>query len=158
MTVPEEIPLKHLLCSRELKSLHQAPPQGSEQTLQIPLISLQLKNFYPYEIQSIPELNSDHNPIALNLVLQYSIHQYPGKLETNWKKFKDTLKNTEFINPHFVNTWEQLDSIVWKIVDEIINANISTSNPVKENYIYHDNKLWELHSDKFCQEDVSNLP
>ncbi|GBN33272.1 hypothetical protein AVEN_171108-1, partial [Araneus ventricosus] len=79
---------------------------------------------------------------------EYSIPKYPGKLKTNWKKFEDTLKNSEFINPHFVNTVEQFDSIVCRLEDEIINAKISTSHPVKENYIYHDSKLRELNSER----------
>ncbi|GBN83100.1 hypothetical protein AVEN_186324-1 [Araneus ventricosus] len=108
-----------------------------------------VKNFlYPYEIHSISELSSDHNPITLNFFLQYSIPKYPGKLKTNWKKFKDTLKTSEFINPHFVNTAEHLDSIVCRLEDKIINAKISTSNPVKENYIYHDSKLRELNYER----------
>ncbi|GBL87582.1 hypothetical protein AVEN_22893-1 [Araneus ventricosus] len=106
------------------------------------------KFLYPYEIHSISELSSDHNPITLNFFLQYSIPKYPGKLKTNWKKFKDTLKNSEFINPHFVNTAEHLDSIVCRLEDEIINAKISSSNPVKENYIYHDSKLREFNSER----------
>ncbi|GBN78160.1 RNA-directed DNA polymerase from mobile element jockey [Araneus ventricosus] len=106
-----------------------------------------VKNFlYPYEIHSISELGSDNNPITLNFFLQYSIPKYPGKLKTDWKKFKDTLKNSEFISPHFVNTAEHLDSIVCRLEDEIINAKISSSNPFKENYIYHDSKLRELNS------------
>ncbi|GBM27702.1 RNA-directed DNA polymerase from mobile element jockey [Araneus ventricosus] len=84
----------------------------------------------------------------LNFFLQYSIPKYPGKLKTNWKKFKDTLKNSEFINPHFVNTAEHLDSIVCRLEDEIINEKISTSNPVKENYIYHDSKLRGLNYER----------
>ncbi|GBN11930.1 hypothetical protein AVEN_98219-1 [Araneus ventricosus] len=104
--------------------------------------------FYPHETHSISEHSSDHNPITLNFFLQYSIPNYPGKLKTKWKKFKDTLKNSKFINPHFVNTAEQLDSIVCRLQDEILNAKISTSNPVKENYIYHDSKLRELNSER----------
>ncbi|GBN77101.1 hypothetical protein AVEN_67418-1 [Araneus ventricosus] len=108
-----------------------------------------VKNFlYPYETHSISELSSHHNPITLNFFLQYSIPKYPGKLKTNWKKFKDTLKNSEFINPHFVNTAEHLDSIVCRLEDEIINAKISTSSPVKEIYIYHDINLRELNSER----------
>ncbi|GBO02424.1 hypothetical protein AVEN_86122-1 [Araneus ventricosus] len=108
-----------------------------------------VKNFlYTYEIHSISELCSDHNPIMLNFFLQYSIPKYTGKLKTNWKKFKDTLKNSEFINPHFVNTAEHLDSIVCRLEDEIINAKISTANPIKENYIYHESKLRELNSER----------
>ncbi|GBO38194.1 hypothetical protein AVEN_70307-1 [Araneus ventricosus] len=43
---------------------------------------------------------------------------------------------------------EQLDSIVCRLEDKIINAKISTSNPVKEDYIYHDSKLRELNSER----------
>ncbi|GBN79346.1 hypothetical protein AVEN_150951-1 [Araneus ventricosus] len=89
-----------------------------------------VKNFlYLYEIHSIPELSSDHNLIMLNFFLQYSIPNYPGKLKTNWKKSKDTLKNSEFINPHFVNTAEQLDSIVCKLALSTILTMDSSPGP-----------------------------
>ncbi|GBN51452.1 hypothetical protein AVEN_106231-1 [Araneus ventricosus] len=38
---------------------------------------------YPYDIQSLPELSSDHNPVLLNFYFKYSIPSINGKIKTN---------------------------------------------------------------------------
>ncbi|GBN79499.1 hypothetical protein AVEN_50305-1 [Araneus ventricosus] len=69
-------------------------------------------------------------------------------LKLTGKNLKTLFKNSEFINPHFVNTAKKLDSIVCNLEDEMNNLKISKSKPVKENYIYHGSKLRELNFER----------
>ncbi|GFW95181.1 hypothetical protein TNCV_313851 [Trichonephila clavipes] len=63
---------------------------NSLNTLDFALIS----NFnFPYTIESIPDLSSDHNPVMLSFNLTSSIHKSnPRAITTCWSAYKLTLK------------------------------------------------------------------
>ncbi|GBM44446.1 hypothetical protein AVEN_187786-1 [Araneus ventricosus] len=78
---------------QEMAPLARPPPPTRFGDNSASIIDLAIaKTFlFPYKIHSLPELSSDHNPVLLNFFLNYSIPNYPGKLNTNWKNLKKAL-------------------------------------------------------------------
>ncbi|GBN05234.1 hypothetical protein AVEN_52847-1 [Araneus ventricosus] len=76
---------------------------NSASTIDLALV----KDFlYPYEIHSIPELSSDHNPVILNFYFKYTLPRSQSIIKTNWKKFTDNLTNSNNLNFIEINTPE----------------------------------------------------
>ncbi|GIY90117.1 hypothetical protein CEXT_154201 [Caerostris extrusa] len=80
-----------------LRSLHPLPPPdtcildkrfaNSSSVIDLTI----LNNFhYTYDIASISELSSDHNPVLLNFNVNYITLNIPLKVSTNWKTFTKT--------------------------------------------------------------------
>ncbi|GFX30011.1 hypothetical protein TNCV_2617221 [Trichonephila clavipes] len=102
---------------------------NSYNTLDFALIS----NFnFPYNIESISELSSDHNPVMLNFSLSYSIHKDNSRaITTCWSAFKKNIKNnmhqSDFTK---INNPPSLEEKIRKFTDVVCSAHQLSSNPI----------------------------
>ncbi|GFT33015.1 probable RNA-directed DNA polymerase from transposon X-element [Trichonephila clavipes] len=89
-----------------------------------------MKNLnWPCNIDSIPELSSDHNPIKLHFPRTAKFEIPPPQLNTNWNLFTKTLANTENCHlPHATSTPE-IESQVRELTSEILTAHAKASRP-----------------------------
>ncbi|GBN73212.1 putative RNA-directed DNA polymerase from transposon X-element [Araneus ventricosus] len=107
------------------------------------------KNFlYPFEIHSLPEMSSDHNPVLFNFFLTYSLPNNNGKFATNWNLFTTTLNKLDLQNPYCIGSPSQLDEYVRNIESQINHARVAASKPIKPNTIYVDARLKELSAER----------
>ncbi|GFX64561.1 probable RNA-directed DNA polymerase from transposon X-element [Trichonephila clavipes] len=103
---------------------------NSANTLDFALIS----NFnFPFTIESIPELSSDHNPVMISFNLNTSIHKSnPRAITTCWTAFKIHLKNhfhlSDFAN---INNKTILEEKIAKFTDAVSSAHSHASKPIK---------------------------
>ncbi|GFU45536.1 probable RNA-directed DNA polymerase from transposon X-element [Trichonephila clavipes] len=90
-----------------------------------------MKNLnWPCNIDSIPELSSDHNPIKLHFPRTAKFEIPPPQLNTNWNLFTKTLANTENCHlPHATSTPE-IESQVRELTSEILAAHAKASRPI----------------------------
>ncbi|GFT27601.1 putative RNA-directed DNA polymerase from transposon X-element [Trichonephila clavipes] len=90
-----------------------------------------MKNLnWPCNIDSIPELSSDHNPIKLHFPRTAKFEIPPPQLNTNWNLFTKTLANTENCHlPHATSTPE-IESQVRELTSEILAAHAKASRPM----------------------------
>ncbi|GFS68359.1 uncharacterized protein TNCV_3000431 [Trichonephila clavipes] len=90
-----------------------------------------MKNLnWPCNIDSIPELSSDHNPIKLHFPRTAKFEIPPPQLNTNWNLFTNTLANTENCHlPHATSTLE-IESQVRELTSEILAAHANASRPM----------------------------
>ncbi|GFX01439.1 hypothetical protein TNCV_1864131 [Trichonephila clavipes] len=90
-----------------------------------------IKNLnWPCNIDSIPELSSDHNPIKLHFPRTAKFEIPPPQLNTNWNIFTSTLANSENCHlPHATSTPE-IESQVRKLTSEILAAYAKASRPM----------------------------
>ncbi|GBN93689.1 putative RNA-directed DNA polymerase from transposon X-element [Araneus ventricosus] len=108
-----------------------------------------VKNFlYPYEIHSIPELSSDHNPAILNFYFKYTFPNLQSNVKTNWKKFTDNLINSDNFNAIEMNTPEQLDEAIFQFEKHIMDAKIAASKSVPADQTYIDPTIRQLNNER----------
>ncbi|GBM82442.1 RNA-directed DNA polymerase from mobile element jockey [Araneus ventricosus] len=103
---------------------------------------------YPYDIISLPELSSDHNPILLNFYFKFSIPSINGKTKTNWNKFRNHINLDEKLNNLVINSPNDLNLLVEKFETQIIDAKIAASNPVSNSQTYIDPRIRELNNER----------
>ncbi|GBO21007.1 hypothetical protein AVEN_48303-1 [Araneus ventricosus] len=108
-----------------------------------------IKSFlFPYEIHSLAELSSDHNPILLCFYFKYSLPVSQGKIITNWKKFQNTLTNNFYVNILNINTPGKIDDLATEIENQINHAKIMCSSPTKPKQIMFNAELIKLNKDR----------
>ncbi|GFT09866.1 PRE_C2HC domain-containing protein [Trichonephila clavipes] len=109
---------------------------NSSNTLDFALIS----NFnFPYNIESISELSSDHNPVILSFTLTSTIHKhYPRAITTCWSAFSSNLKNHIHISDFSkINSPQSLEEKLTKFTDAVSSAHNSASKPIKNKRQLH---------------------
>ncbi|GBN08905.1 RNA-directed DNA polymerase from mobile element jockey, partial [Araneus ventricosus] len=103
---------------------------------------------YPYDIISLPELSSDHNPVLLNFYFKYSIPSINGKTKTNWNKFRNQINSADNLNNFNTNSTTDLDLLVEKFETQILDARIAASNPIPNSQNYIDPRIRELNNER----------
>ncbi|GFX76194.1 RNA-directed DNA polymerase from mobile element jockey [Trichonephila clavipes] len=102
---------------------------NSSNTLDFALIS----NFnFPYTIESISELSSDHNPVMLSFNLNSSIHKNNSRaITTCWSAFKIHLKNHFHLSDYAnINSKPILEEKIAKFTDAVSSAHSHASEPI----------------------------
>ncbi|GFX21847.1 RNA-directed DNA polymerase from mobile element jockey [Trichonephila clavipes] len=93
----------------------------------------EISNFnFPYTIESISELSSDHNPVMLSFNLTSSIHKNnPRAITTCWSAFKIHLKN-HFHLPDYANINSDLllEEKLTKFTDAVSSAHNLAYKPI----------------------------
>ncbi|GFX83029.1 probable RNA-directed DNA polymerase from transposon BS [Trichonephila clavipes] len=103
---------------------------NSSNTLDFAIIS----NFnYPYNIVSINDLSSDHNPVMLNFNITTPIHNdNPRAITTCWSAFRKNLKNEiKLFDYAKINNESTLEEKVAKFADAVSSAHNLASKPIK---------------------------
>ncbi|GFX26152.1 probable RNA-directed DNA polymerase from transposon X-element [Trichonephila clavipes] len=103
---------------------------NSANTLDFALIS----NFnFPYTIESISELSSDHNPVMISFNLNTSIHKNNSRaITTCWSAFKIHLKNHFHLSDYAnINNKPILEEKIAKFTDAVSSAHSHASEPIK---------------------------
>ncbi|GFS61068.1 RNA-directed DNA polymerase from mobile element jockey [Trichonephila clavipes] len=103
---------------------------NSSNTLDFAIIS----NFnYPYNIVSINDLSSDHNPVMLNFNIATPIHKdNPRAITTCWSAFRKNLKNEiKLFDYAKINSESTLEEKVAKFADAVSSAHNLASKPIK---------------------------
>ncbi|GFX69701.1 probable RNA-directed DNA polymerase from transposon X-element [Trichonephila clavipes] len=102
---------------------------NSSNTLDFALIS----NFnFPYNIESISELSSDHNPVMLSFTSTSTIHKHnPRAITTCWSAFSSNLKNQIHLSDFSkINSSQSLEENLTKFTDVVSSAHNSASKPI----------------------------
>ncbi|GFW46957.1 RNA-directed DNA polymerase from mobile element jockey [Trichonephila clavipes] len=102
---------------------------NSSNTLDFALIS----NFnFPYTIESISELSSDHNPVMLSFNLNFSTNKNnPRAITTCWSAFKIHLKNHFHLSDYAnINGELLLEEKLAKFTDAVSSAHDLASKPI----------------------------
>ncbi|GFT46198.1 putative RNA-directed DNA polymerase from transposon X-element [Trichonephila clavipes] len=127
-----------LLDYTNLTNLHIAYPDSptrfginTSNTLDIALI----RNFYyPYSINSLHDLSSDHNPVLLNFTLKLNKEiSNPRAVHTNWPLFSKNLNaNLSLLNyhPNNINTNSDIDQKITEFTDTVRSAHSHASRPI----------------------------
>ncbi|GFU58867.1 RNA-directed DNA polymerase from mobile element jockey [Nephila pilipes] len=115
-----------------------APPtptrfgHNSASTIDIALTA----NFdWPFQIHSLPELSSDHNPVLIHFASQEKFKLPSPKLHTNWELFRKTLLDTTintFTLPK-AHRGEDIEIEVAKLTHNILSAHQNASKPIQTN-------------------------
>ncbi|GFU37017.1 putative RNA-directed DNA polymerase from transposon X-element [Trichonephila clavipes] len=103
---------------------------NSSNTLDFAIIS----NFnYPYNIISINDLSSDHNPVMLNFNITTPIHKdNPRAITTCWSAFRKNLKNEiKLFDYAKINNESTLEEKLAKFADAVSSAHNLASKPIK---------------------------
>ncbi|GFV93400.1 probable RNA-directed DNA polymerase from transposon BS [Trichonephila clavipes] len=101
----------------------------SSNTLDIALIN----NFnFPYDITSISDLSSDHNPVLLNFSLCNITHMdKPRAITTCWSTFHKNLdKNIHFADILNINNPHTLEDRITQFTDAVRSAHSQASKPI----------------------------
>ncbi|GBN98671.1 putative RNA-directed DNA polymerase from transposon X-element [Araneus ventricosus] len=105
------------------------------------------KNFlYPYDINSVPELSSDHNPVIINFYFNYRTPKPDKIIKTNWKKYSTELCNLSTHPIHTINNIDELDKSVESLTEEILNAHKNNSKEIDPKIAKTNSKLREIHT------------
>ncbi|GBM60287.1 hypothetical protein AVEN_81645-1 [Araneus ventricosus] len=105
------------------------------------------KNFlYPYDINSVPELSSDHNPVIINFYFNYHTPKPDKIIKTNWKKYAIELCNLSAHPFHTVNNTDDLDKSVDSLTEEILNAYKNNSKELDPKIAKTNSKLRKIHT------------
>ncbi|GFS76681.1 probable RNA-directed DNA polymerase from transposon X-element [Trichonephila clavipes] len=113
-------------------AFHNSPTRygyNSSNNLDFALIS----NFnFPYNIESISELSSDHNPVILNFSLSYSIHKDNSRaITTCWSAFKKNIKSNIHLSDFTkINNPPSLEEKIGKLTDAVCSAHQLSSKPI----------------------------
>ncbi|GFV37002.1 probable RNA-directed DNA polymerase from transposon X-element [Trichonephila clavipes] len=105
---------------------------NSANTLDIAII----RNFYyPYTINSLHELSSDHNPVMLNFTLKLNKDiTNPRAVHTNWPLFSNYL-NTKLslfnYHPNSINSNSDIDQKISEFTDTVRAAHRHASRPIE---------------------------
>ncbi|GFX65633.1 probable RNA-directed DNA polymerase from transposon X-element [Trichonephila clavipes] len=127
---PRGVHLKNFIDNTNLQIAFPNSPTrygyNSANTLDFALIN----NFnFPFFIESIPELSSDHNPVMLNFSLTLSIHKAnPRAISTCWSAFKKNITESLHL-PNYKNITNPL-SLEDKITDAVSSAHTLASKPI----------------------------
>ncbi|GFV82572.1 probable RNA-directed DNA polymerase from transposon BS [Trichonephila clavipes] len=122
---------------------------NSANTIDIALI----KNFYyPFTINSIDDLSSDHNPVFLNFSFKLAIEPpNPRAVSTDWYSFKNNLNNNLSLfdyHPNDINNTNDLEQKISEFTDAVIETHSHASRPIeidKRNFTpLHINRLLKL--------------
>ncbi|GFW95077.1 putative RNA-directed DNA polymerase from transposon X-element [Trichonephila clavipes] len=131
---PRGIRLKHFTDDNNLEIAFPNSPTrygyNSSNTLDFAIIS----NFnYPYNIVSINDLSSDHNPVMLNFNIATPIHKdNPRAITTCWSAFRKNLKNEiKLFDYAKINSESTLEEKVAKFADAVSSAHNLASKPIK---------------------------
>ncbi|KAF8789920.1 RNA-directed DNA polymerase mobile like protein [Argiope bruennichi] len=117
---------------------------NSETTIDIALV----KDFlFPYKITSLPEMSSDHNPVALHFHFKYTMPDITGKTKTNWKNFNKDLSYTT-VNYTNIDTPEKIENLATQIEEEICNAKNRNSNLITNSKPRFDPELLQLNAER----------
>ncbi|GFW03488.1 putative RNA-directed DNA polymerase from transposon X-element [Trichonephila clavipes] len=105
---------------------------NSANTIDIALI----KNFYfPFTINSIDDLSSDHNPVFLNFNFKLAeAHPNPRAVSTDWKAFKINLnKNLSLFDfhPNNINNTNDLEQKITEFTEAVIDTHSHASRPIE---------------------------
>ncbi|GFX13805.1 probable RNA-directed DNA polymerase from transposon X-element [Trichonephila clavipes] len=127
------IQLKNFADTRNLEITFPNTPTrygyNSSNTLDFALIS----NFnFPYNIESISELSSDHNPVMLSFTLTSSIHKHkPRAITTCLSAFSSNIKNQIHLSDFSkINSPQSLEEKLTKFTDVVSSAHNSASKPI----------------------------
>ncbi|GFY08617.1 putative RNA-directed DNA polymerase from transposon X-element [Trichonephila clavipes] len=122
---------------------------NSANTIDIALI----KNFYyPFTINSIDDLSSDHNPVFLNFSFKLAIEPpNPRAVSTDWYSFKNNLNNNLTLfdfHPNDINNTNDLEQKISEFTDAVIETHSHASRPIetdRRNFTpLHINRLLKL--------------
>ncbi|GFX83872.1 putative nuclease HARBI1 [Trichonephila clavipes] len=105
---------------------------NSANTIDIALI----KNFYyPFTINSIDDLSSDHNPVFLNFNFKLAeAPPNPRAVFTDWKTFKINLnKNLSLFDfhPNNINNTNDLEQKITEFTEAVIDTHSHASRPIE---------------------------
>ncbi|GFW05197.1 RNA-directed DNA polymerase from mobile element jockey [Trichonephila clavipes] len=137
---------------------------NSANTLDIAII----RNFYyPYTINSLHELSSDHNPVMLNFTLKLNKDiTNPRAVHTNWPLFSKYLNtNLSLLNyhPNSINSTSDIDLKISEFTDTVRAAHSHASRPIEtlrktrlQALNTQDNSLWAVQ--KFFKNKRSDIP
>ncbi|GFV58689.1 RNA-directed DNA polymerase from mobile element jockey [Trichonephila clavipes] len=91
-----------------------------------------IKNLnWPCIIDSISELNSDHNPVKLHFPRRTTKFEFPPyQLKTTWSIFTKTLANIENCYLPKASSTQEIESQVRDLTSEILNAHVIASKPM----------------------------
>ncbi|GBM80715.1 RNA-directed DNA polymerase from mobile element jockey [Araneus ventricosus] len=119
--------------------------QNSASTIDLAIVQDFL---FPYDIQSLPELSSDNNPVLLNFYFKFSIPNITGNTKINWNKFRNHLTNCNIPNPNEIKSPAVIDSFVESYENAIMEAKIAASNPITNNQSYIDPRIRKLNNER----------
>ncbi|GFU09193.1 PRE_C2HC domain-containing protein [Trichonephila clavipes] len=87
---------------------------------------------FPYNIESISELSSDHNPVMLSFTLTSTIHKHnPRAITTCWSAFSSNLKNQIHLSDFSkIHSPQSLEEKLTKFTDAVSSAHNSASKPI----------------------------
>ncbi|GFW79516.1 putative RNA-directed DNA polymerase from transposon X-element [Trichonephila clavipes] len=122
---------------------------NSANTIDIALI----KNFYyPFTINSIDDLSSDHNPVFLNFNFKLAVEPpNPRAVSTDWNVFKTNLnKNLSLFDfhPNSINSTNDLEQKIIGFTEAVIDTHSHASRPIetdRRNFTpHHTNQLLKI--------------
>ncbi|GFW49094.1 putative RNA-directed DNA polymerase from transposon X-element [Trichonephila clavipes] len=95
----------------------------------------QINFYYPYTINSLHELSSDHNPVMLNFTLKLNKDiTNPRAVHTNWPLFSKYL-NTKLsllnYHPNSINSNSDIDQKISEFTDTVRPAHSHASRPIE---------------------------
>ncbi|GBN54312.1 RNA-directed DNA polymerase from mobile element jockey [Araneus ventricosus] len=92
-----------------------------------------IKDFIlPYEITSLPELYSDHNPIKLTFKLKFSTPHDKITSNTDWGKFQNYLRNHVEYKPYRISNEMDIEEAVCNFEKNLQNAHRFATKIVKK--------------------------
>ncbi|GFW45914.1 putative RNA-directed DNA polymerase from transposon X-element [Trichonephila clavipes] len=122
---------------------------NSANTIDIAII----KNFYyPFTINSIDDLSSDHNPVFLNFNFKLAIEPpNPRAVSTDWNAFRINLNNNLSLfdyHPNNINNTCELENKISEFTETVIDTHSHASRPIetdRRNFTpQHINRLLKL--------------
>ncbi|GFT94005.1 probable RNA-directed DNA polymerase from transposon X-element [Trichonephila clavipes] len=131
---------------------------NSANTIDIALI----KNFYyPFTINSIDDISSDHNPVFLNFNFKLAVEPPNSRVvSTDWNVFKTNLnKNLSlfYFHPNSINSTNDLEQKITEFTEAVIDTHSHASRPIetdRRNFTpHHINQL--LNETLFNEHSVS---
>ncbi|GFY08606.1 probable RNA-directed DNA polymerase from transposon X-element [Trichonephila clavipes] len=128
-----------LLDFTNLTNLHIAYPDSPTRfginTSNILDIAIIRNFYYPYTINSLYDLSSDHNPVLLNFTLKLNKDiTNPRAVPTNWPLFSKKLNaNLSLLNyhPNTIKTNSDIDKKITEFIDTVGAAHNHASRPIE---------------------------
>ncbi|GFT84406.1 probable RNA-directed DNA polymerase from transposon X-element [Trichonephila clavipes] len=89
---------------------------------------------FPYNISSLTELSSDHNPVLLNFTFSLPIHQEnPRAITTCWRLFRKCLNNNIIIgNYASIKKPLALEEKIATFTEAVCSAHLESSQPITD--------------------------
>ncbi|GBN06449.1 putative RNA-directed DNA polymerase from transposon X-element [Araneus ventricosus] len=108
-----------------------------------------IKNFlYPYDITSIPEMSSDHNPIILNFYFQISTPKNNKTFKTNWNNYQRELCNSTNIPFPKINNTLDIDKQIENLTNDITTAFHNNSKEIPTKTIHINSELKNIYQNR----------